>query len=71
MFDHGNADLTAEQEKAKNEAIKACRVTGKHETIYCPNGEGDAYAYPGAAGKIHWGVNGSHGCNIARDIVSR
>jgi hypothetical protein len=35
-----------------------------HANTYCD--DGDAYAYPGAEGKIHWGVNGSEGFNIAR-----
>ena len=69
MFDHSNQPLTSNQEKAKQQAIAECRKNGKSSTVYCANGEGDAYAYPGADGKIHWGVNGSHGYNIARDIT--
>ena len=69
MFGHANQPLTQAQKKARDEAVERCRDTQKHETVYCPNGEGDAYAYPGSEGKIHWGVNGSHGCNIARDIT--
>lgn len=70
MFDHANHPLTKAQDDANHRAIAKCRESGKMETVYCPNGEGDAYAYPGAEGNIHWGVNGSHGFNIARDITS-
>ncbi len=69
MFDHRNAELTNAQLRAKTLAIAECKRTGKMANSYCPNGEGDAYAYPGAEGKIHWGVNGSDGINIARDII--
>ena len=69
MFDHRNAELTQEQDRAKHQAIGECMRTGKMANAYCKNGEGDAYAYPGADGKIHWGVNGSDGINIARDVI--
>ena len=71
MFDFIDQDLTSSQAKAKSEAIERCRDTDRHETVYCKNGEGDAYAYPGAHGKINRGVNGSQGINIAREIVDR
>ena len=71
MFDFIDQALTPVQERAKAEAIERCRDTGRHETVYCKGGEGDAYAYPGAEGKINWGFNGSQGINIARGIVNR
>lgn len=70
MWGHDNQKLSAAQEKAKNEAVERCRDTQKHTSVRCPDGEGDAYAYPAAEGKIHWGVNGSEGFNIARGTVS-
>lgn len=69
MYDHRNTGLTQEQDRVKHQAIGECMRTKRMSNAYCANGEGDAYAYPGADNSIHWGVNGSDGINIARGII--
>ena len=50
-----NLRLSAEEQRAKQEAIERCRDDGRSHSI--PTSTGNAYAHRGA-GCIQWGVNG-------------
>jgi hypothetical protein len=50
-----NLPLSAEEQRAKREAVERCRDDGKSHSV--PTSTGNAYAHRGA-GDIQWGVNG-------------
>ena len=63
--------LIPEQQAAVNRCIERARAQSGRQMEDLPDG-GEAYAYQGAHGLIHWGFNGGeeNGFCIARGVVS-